>query len=259
MIVSANNGNGITLESGTSDTTVLNNIIGYGADGQTILLNSGVAIETNASTGNTIESNLIACFTAGTRLRARRGEVPVEQLTCEDELWTKDGRFEPIRWIGHRRIDCVRHADPLAILPLRIRAHAFGPGCPYEDIQLSPDHAIFFRDVLIPVRNLLDEDAIRRETVREVTYYHVELHHHAVVSAAGLPTESYLDTGDRANFAEPEEAMMLHPRFGEMRGDVSLVFEALGCAPLRVTGPRVMEARTLLQRRSARERKRRYA
>lgn len=259
VIVSANTGNGITLENGTSDTTVLNNIIGYGADGQTILLNSGVAVATNASTGNTIESNLIACFAAGTRLRARRGEVPVEQLTCKDELWTKDGRFEPIRWIGHRRIDCVRHADPLAILPLRIRAHAFGPGCPYEDIRLSPDHAIFFRDVLIPVRYLLDEDAICRETVREVTYFHVELPHHAVVSAAGLPAESYLDTGDRTSFAEAEGATLLHPRFGAMRGDVSLVFEALGCAPLQVTGPRVAEARALLERRALRGRKRRRA
>ncbi len=64
-----------------------------------------------------------------------------------------------------------------------------------------------------------------------MTYYHVELPAHGVLLAEGLPAESYLDTGDRTNFANGGGPIALHPDFA------SRVWEAEGCAPLVVTGP----------------------
>ena len=49
--------------------------------------------------------------------------------------------------------------------------------------------------------------------------------------AEGLPAESYLDTGDRGNFANGGGAVALYPDFA------SRVWDAAGCAPLIVTGP----------------------
>ena len=46
-----------------------------------------------------------------------------------------------------------------------------------------------------------------------VTYYHVELPQHAVILAEGLPVESYLDTGDRADFHGDGETIRLFPDF----------------------------------------------
>jgi hypothetical protein len=72
-VVSANDGDGITLTSGTSATSILNNIIGYGAQGVAPLPNSGEPLVTNGSTGNTIEGNqIISCFAAGTPIRTGR-------------------------------------------------------------------------------------------------------------------------------------------------------------------------------------------
>jgi hypothetical protein len=45
---------------------------------------------------------------------------------------------------------------------------------------------------------------IVQEQIDEVADYHVELAGHDVILAEGLPCDSYLDTGDRAAFADGE-------------------------------------------------------
>jgi hypothetical protein len=79
--------------------------------------------------------------------------------------------------------------------------------------------------------------------VAAVTYFHIELQSHAAIYAAGLPTESYLDSGDRESFAHGAAATALHPLFGSERGDVTLRWDALAYAPLRVTGAEVARVR----------------
>ena len=64
-IVSGNTGNGITLESGTSFTQILNDIIGFDINGAP-LPNTGQPIVVNASTNNTIVGNEISYFAADT-------------------------------------------------------------------------------------------------------------------------------------------------------------------------------------------------
>ncbi|HTC09733.1 MAG TPA: Hint domain-containing protein [Acetobacteraceae bacterium] len=56
-------------------------------------------------------------------------------------------------------------------------------------------------EVLIPVKHLVNGTTIAQIQVDTVIYCHVELPAHDVVLAAGLPAERYLETGDRANFA----------------------------------------------------------
>ena len=127
---------------------------------------------------------------------------------------------------------------------MRISAGAFGDGRPLRDLWLSPDHAVFVDDVLIPVRHLINGTSVVQVPMNEVTYYHVELPRHDVVLAEGLPAESYLDTGDRCNFDNGGGAVALHPDFS-MR-----VWEAEGCAPLIVTGAQLAAVRQRLNDRA---------
>ena len=182
----------------------------------------------------------VACFAAGTRLRTVAGEIEVERLAAGDRLVTQRGASREVIWIGHRRIDCARHPNPSSVRPVRIAAGAFGPGRPHCDLALSPDHAVLVAGVLIPVRHLVNGTTIAPMPVAEVTYYHVELPCHDVVLAEGLPTESYLDTGNRRGFANGGGPIALHPDFASLRWD------AEACAPLVVTGPQLDEARRLL-------------
>jgi autotransporter passenger strand-loop-strand repeat protein len=189
------------------------------------------------------------CFMAGTLVATPTGAVPVERLSVGDIVLTEGGGVAPVTWIGSRRIACSRQPDPAQVWPVRIRADAFAPSRPTRDLFLSPDHAVFAEGVLIPVKHLINGHSVAQVPADDVTYFHLELPRHAVILAEGLAVESYLDTGDRSAFSGTEEPRMLHPVFASERADISLVMDALGCAPLRVTGPEVEQTRAALARR----------
>ena len=179
----------------------------------------------------------ITCFRVGTRIGTVNGKVPVERLCVGDPVLVlgSDGDLVPraITWIGHRSIDCERHPRPDQVWPVRIRAGAFGRDAPSRDLFLSPDHAVFVDDVLIPVKHLINGGCIVQVPMNEVSYFHIELQEHAVLFAEGLPTESYLDTGDRDKFANGGKRLVLFPDFA------TRAWESAGCAPLVVTGARL--------------------
>jgi len=83
-----------------------------------------------------------------------------------------------------------------------------------------------------------------QERCGEISYFHVELAAHGVVLAEGMPTESYLDTGNRATFANGGGAM-------EMNADFALgVWEREACAKLALDGPAVVAIRERLHARA---------
>ncbi len=98
-----------------------------------------------------------------------------------------------------------------------VAAHAFGPGLPYRELDLSPDHSVFAEGVLIPIRELVNGTTVRRVKTRDVTYFLVELAEHDALFANGLPAESYLDTGNRSSFANGGPVVAIHPEFARDR------------------------------------------
>jgi hypothetical protein len=123
---------------------------------------------------------------------------------------------------------------------VRVAAGAFGPGRPHTELFLSPDHAVFVNEVLIPIRYLINGTTIAQIPVDCVTYYHIELPSHAVVLAQGLPAESFLDMKDRSNCANGPDPIRLYPDLP------ARMWEAFGCARLVVTGPELEAARALV-------------
>ncbi len=188
--------------------------------------------------------DMIVCFRAGTRIATPRGEILVERLNPGDRVRTHSSGEKAIIWIGRRGIDCRRHPDPVRILPVRIAAHAFGPGLPRRDLFLSPGHAVFVDGDLIPVKCLLNGTTIRQVPASRVTYFHIELDDHEVIFAEGLATESYLDTGNRPDFANGGPSVALYPDLSAM------TWETAGCAPLVLAGPRLEAVRARLAARA---------
>ena len=181
------------------------------------------------------------CYAAGTRIATVRGEIAVEDLQVGDLVQTVLGEASvPIIWIGRRDVDCARHPKARQVWPVRVTAGAFGPGRPHTDLLLSPDHAVYVNDVLIPIQHLINDTTIGQIPVDRITYYHVELPQHDVVLAEGLPAESYLDMRDGSNYANRAGPTRLYPDFS------ARMWEAFGCAPLIVTGPELMAARALV-------------
>lgn len=184
----------------------------------------------SAHPATTLETIVVApCFATGTMIQTEAGEVAVEALQIGDRVRTASGGLRPIRWLGHRRVDCRRHPEPEKVRPVRVRAHAFGDDLPARDLVLSPEHALFLDGHLVPVGVLVDGVSVVQEAWERVTYHHVELDRHDVILAEGLAAESYLDTGNRGQFSNAP-VVALYPEFGA--GSEA----AEACAPLLLAG-----------------------
>jgi hypothetical protein len=101
-----------------------------------------------------------------------------------------------LRWIGHRTVPATGD-----FAPIRFRAGSFGAT---QDLLLSPQHRVLVAhywaqllfgedEVLVKAKDLVNDLGIRPDlTLTDVTYYHLLLDTHHVITANGVPCESYL-------------------------------------------------------------------
>jgi hypothetical protein len=199
-------------------------------------------------------TDIAVCFARGTRIATAKGPTAVESLRIGDLVTTLRGDqlvSRPIKWMGWRRIDLNFHPQPEMVAPVRIRRDAFGPNSPHADLLVSPDHAIFVDEMLICARQLVNDATIVREKgLLWVDYFHVELDEHSILLAEGLPTESYLDTGNRGFFANAREVLILHPNLDDESDNP--IRQATSCAPFVWDESRVKPVWDRLAARAAR-------
>jgi collagen type I/II/III/V/XI/XXIV/XXVII alpha len=225
--------NGTTLDLFDSSNTLLGSLTFFNKAGNKPL---GLA-------GMQAAAAQIACFAEGTMIETVTGPRRVESLAVGDEVVTLPGGARRIVWVGSRNVDCERHPRPEAVWPVRITAGAFGQNVPARDLFVSPDHAIYVDRVLVPAKLLIDGFGIVQVKRANVNYYHLELEDHALILAEGLTVESYLDTGDRANFGDGA-AIRLFPDFGgRVTPATTMIWETRGAAPLVMAGVELARAR----------------
>ena len=194
--------------------------------------------------GNGLVTLEPVCYVAGTRVLTERGEVAVENLAVGDRVVTASGTHRPVRWLGHRRVDCSRHPEPSAVWPIRIQAGAFAQGLPARDLWVSPGHSILVDGVLIQAEKLVNGATIVQVPSESVEYWHVELESHDILLAEGLAAESYLDTGNRAGFFNNGGSYLeAHPDFKPKHW-------AETCVPLVLDGPKIHQAKAQLLTRA---------
>jgi hypothetical protein len=187
----------------------------------------------------------VVCYVRGTRIATPDGAVAIEALRAGDVGLTARGAPAPVVWIGRRCIDCRRHPQPWRVQPIRIPAHASGPGQPKRDLLVSPRHGIFFTGVLIPARLLLNAGTVTQLDRDAVDSWHIELPRHDLLLAEGIAAESCLDTGDRHLFDNGGRVAAVHPDFA------SRAREGAACADLKLIGPEVESAQRHLRATAA--------
>jgi hypothetical protein len=110
-----------------------------------------------------------------------------------------------VTWLGYRAVDLRQFKDTENGYLVRIVKGAFGDDVPRRDLLVTQEHCIFVDGGLIPARMLVNGRSIFIDkSITNYTYYHVELAAHGILLAEGLATESYLDTGNRGNFANAD-------------------------------------------------------
>ena len=152
----------------------------------------------------------------------------MEELAIGDEVLTLCGESRPIKWIGRRsyRRPFMAHN----VTPILIRAGALRENLPLRDLHVSPEHAIFIDEVLVPAEHLVNGvSVVRCSDVASVQYFHIELDSHDVIFAEGTPAETFVACDNRLMFHNAAEFAELYP------GDSSPGWAF--CAPRVDSGP----------------------
>jgi hypothetical protein len=234
--VTAGNGGTVTISQGGNSVSV---IIAGVTSGEHLQLSNGGFLE--------------VCFLEGTHILAEDGERKVETLRAGDMVATlRNGQhvLQPVHWVGNRSVK-ITDSKMEDAYPVRIRAGAFADAVPHRDLLITQEHCVFVDGKLIPARMLVNgRSIIVDRTIGSYTYYHIELEQHGILLSEGLTTESYLDTGNRGNFAN-HEAIAIRPDFSVNAAHKS--WETDAAAPLTVDRAAVEPVWRMLDER-ARER-----
>lgn len=158
------------------------------------------------------------CFATGTLIETADGPRPVEALRVGERVLTRDHGFQPLRWLGGRRLSGAELAQAPRLAPVRIAAGALGPGQPARELTLSPQHRVLVRspiagrmagqaEVLVAAVHLLGLPGVERIAAPGgVGYWHLMFDAHEIVFANGAEAES-LYLGPMARQALPPEAL----------------------------------------------------
>jgi hypothetical protein len=158
-----------------------------------------------------------ACFLPGTRIKTSDGEINIEELRIGDNVLTASGENKPIKFIGRRKVSRERTGPWNGEGPVKISRLAIDSKVPHADLYVSPWHAIYIDNVLIPVKYLVNGVTVVADAKPEalsLTYFHIELQTHEVILAEGLAVESFLRDNPHA-FDNADEYVRLCGSPGE--------------------------------------------
>lgn len=161
-----------------------------------------------------------ACYLKGTHIATPTGEVKVETLRIGDKVMTASGNVSTVKWLGHRALykSRIPAKDVIRAFPILFKKDSIAQNIPHRDLTLSPGHHICFNDMLVPAMMLVNGHTIVQQFDAKVfVYFHVELEQFDIMLAEGVPTESYVDTGNRNMFQNAAE-VAFNPDFGPPAG-----------------------------------------
>jgi hypothetical protein len=154
----------------------------------------------------------ISCFLAGTRIKTTKGDVRIEELRIGDNVLTTSGETKAIKFIGSRQVSRERTQPWNGEGPVKISRFATNGKVPHSDLYVSPWHAIYVDNMLIPAKYLVNGVTIVADAKPEalsLTYFHVELDTHEAILAEGLAVESFLRDDPHA-FDNADQYMRLY-------------------------------------------------
>lgn len=146
------------------------------------------------------------CFVTGTRIATPGGARPVETLVAGDLVLTRDNGAQPLLWAGRSEVGGTARALRPEFAPVCIEPDALGPGLPARPLWLSRQHRVMLGgwrldlhfgspEVLVAVGALTDTPGISSEALPgRWSYHHLMCPAHEILTAEGVPCESFLPT-----------------------------------------------------------------
>ncbi|MBW3241712.1 Hint domain-containing protein [Epibacterium sp. DP7N7-1] len=228
------------MRADQADDGVLNSSH-MGGDTLTIR-NGGTAVSADKLNA---ETTGVICFTKGTMIMTITGERPVEELKTGDLVLTSDAGFQPLRWIGNRRLSAAQLAQSPNLRPIRIRCGALGSDLPTRDLILSPQHRVLIAtpavermfgtsEILVAVKHLTELEGIDViDDAPGVDYWHFLMDRHQVVFSNGARTETLYTGSEALKAVGPDGRLEILALFPELRTETAIDPSA-GFSPARM-------------------------
>ncbi|NKX74607.1 hypothetical protein HGG73_10585 [Rhodobacteraceae bacterium R_SAG3] len=217
------------MRADQADDGVLNSSH-MGGDTLTIR-NGGTAVSADKLNA---ETTGVICFTKGTMIMTITGERPVEELRTGDLVLTSDAGFQPLRWIGNRRLSAAQLEQSPNLRPIRIRRGALGSDLPTRDLILSPQHRVLIAtpavermfgtsEILVAVKHLTELEGIDViEDAPGVDYWHFLMDRHQVVFSNGARTETLYTGSEALKAVGPDGRLEILALFPELRTETAI-------------------------------------
>ncbi len=181
---------------------------------------TGTATLLDGTTVNFAEIETIICFVTGAMIDTPTGPRPVESLRAGDQVLTRDNGPQPVRWAGRRT---VKTTDKTA--PIEFKAGAIGNSA---RLLVSPQHRmlragyrseLYFGtpEVLVSAAHMVNGSDVVQLPKGMATYHHIMFDDHQIISANGVPTESYNPGAYSLPALDPEAREELFRIFPELR------------------------------------------
>lgn len=162
----------------------------------------------------------VPCFTLGTLIATRQGEVAIEDLQAGDEVLTRDNGFQALRWIGQKTVPAQGR-----MAPVLIETGAIGNERP---ITVSQQHRMMItgwqaevlfgeQEILVAAKHLTGLEGVRLMEGGEVTYVHILFDQHEIVFGNGILSESFLPGAEGQNALTAKTREEIFAIFPELR------------------------------------------
>jgi len=131
----------------------------------------------------------------GTHVMTARGEVLVERLKIGDRIITRDRSMQPVRWIGSETVSVTKQNAPVLFRKGALKNS--------RDLIVSADHRVVVKgaeammlygvkEVLVPARNLVNNETILRSVSGEVEFFQIVTDQHEVIYCEAAASESFM-------------------------------------------------------------------
>ena len=145
------------------------------------------------------------CYAKGTLIRTVFGYIPIEELKEGDEILTLGrlrkgiqdnypSQYKKVKFVGKLWVQVF---SPVT-MPVTFKKDSLGPNMPFEDMTVSPNHAIVKDGKTVAAHHFVNGTTVVRHECTEMEYYVVQCDDHYVIDANGVKSETL--NGNRDTF-----------------------------------------------------------
>jgi len=144
----------------------------------------------------------MSCFAEKTMIATEHGEVAIGDLRPGDKVLTRDNGLQSVRWVGLKPLSGRFLLDHPHLRPVLVACGALGAGLPARDTMMSPNCRIpmattggrFLNRTLEErqaIKTMINHRDVQQIDTIGITYVHLILGGHEVISANGVWVENF--------------------------------------------------------------------